>query len=71
MKFYRCHKTVHAEPMTSNDYIIRYKAQLDLVANEKGYHVIYSLGTSDEYHSWSPKKAFEDGYTEIELAKDF
>lgn len=27
-----------------------------------GYHVIYSQGTDDEYHSWSPVGVFEDAY---------
>lgn len=32
-----------------------------LTKNEKGYLVQYS----DDYESWSPKKAFEDGYVKI------
>ena len=36
-----------------------------LSAESEGYHVIYSKGTPEEYHSWSPKKAFDDGYKEI------
>lgn len=30
-----------------------------------GYHVVYSEGTPNEYHSWSPKDNFETGYLEI------
>jgi len=32
----------------------------------EGYLVVYSQGTEDEYHSWSPKDVFEAGYTEAE-----
>lgn len=27
-----------------------------------GYHVVYDLGTKDEYHSWSPADKFEAAY---------
>ena len=36
---------------------------MDPLAN--GYHVIYGKDTADEYHSWSPKAVFEEGYLEI------
>ena len=29
---------------------------------QEGYHVVYSKGSDDHYESWSPKKAFEEGY---------
>jgi hypothetical protein len=29
---------------------------------EQGYLVVYSKDTADHYESWSPKKAFEEGY---------
>lgn len=33
---------------------------------EGDYWVIYSAGTSEEYHAISPKKAFDEGYAKIE-----
>ena len=30
-----------------------------------GYRVTYDEGTSNEYHSWSPKEQFEKGYDPI------
>lgn len=30
-----------------------------------GYHVVYSEGTPNEYHSWSPRDSFVNGYMEI------
>lgn len=72
MKQYECHKLVHAEPMTDVEYDM--SVQNNLLGAEmaradgeqEGYHVIYSKGKPDEYHSWSPKKAFDEGYTEID-----
>jgi hypothetical protein len=32
---------------------------------EPGYHVVYNRDTVNEYHSWSPKQAFDEGYLEI------
>ena len=31
-----------------------------------GYHVVYGVGTPNEYHSWSPAQAFESGYVEMD-----
>ena len=61
MNEYQSIKKVKAEKMD------RFEAQeLGLVRdildkNEEGYLVQYS----DNYASWSPKKAFEDGYIKI------
>ena len=35
-----------------------------------GYHVVYSVGTSNEYHSWSPAQAFESGYVEMDESSE-
>ena len=69
MKQYKCHKIVHAEPMVAMEFygtsIGEHKMSDDDVSlMAKGYHVIYSKGTPDEYHSWSPKKPFDEGYSE-------
>lgn len=64
MKKYQCHKIVEAEPAikkggkiyTEGDIVPRTMEPV-----EEGYRVVYE----DGYVSWSPKKAFEDGYTEI------
>jgi len=67
LKFYQCIKQVHAEPMTFAHFLtlrsILNAGGMDPLAN--GYHVIYNMGTEDEYHSWSPKAIFEGGYLEI------
>lgn len=73
IKKYQCIKQVHAEPMTYGHFKssirnVRDVGSMDPLAN--GYHVIYSMGTADEYHSWSPKAAFEEGYIEIPPGKE-
>ncbi len=65
MRKYKCHKAVHAEPMTAEEYFVYGKGvtipnNMEPMAN--GYHIVYSKGTDDEYRSWSPKKAFDEGY---------
>jgi hypothetical protein len=68
VKKYKCHKEIHAEPMRANEWfgIVIGSLPEGIKGNDDGYHVIYSKGAHDEYHSWSPKKALDDGYTEIE-----
>lgn len=68
MKAFQCHKTVHAEPMTAGAYFAHSDREVPgkINADDEGYHVVYSRGTPDEYHSWSPKKAFDEGHTAIE-----
>jgi hypothetical protein len=64
MKKYKCHKIVEAEPATKGEVeAIKEKREISKqdTKTEKGYLVKYE----DGYISWSPKKAFEDGYTEI------
>lgn len=67
MKLYRSHKQVHAEPMARgiyNDYR-GWKIPADENPDDEGYLVIYNRGTEDHYESWSPKRIFDDGNTEI------
>jgi hypothetical protein len=78
---YRCHKEVHALKIaaiefaedesakiapadvgfntlqTAPDYRSRFRGSED----DLGYYVVYE----DGYKSWSPSKAFEEGYTRI------
>lgn len=68
LKKYQCIKQVHAEPMTYGAFQtsvrnVSHGLKLDPLA--PGYRVIYGKGTAEEYHSWSPKTAFEEGYIEI------
>ncbi len=68
MKKYRCHKEVHAKPMHKGDYNA-YKGWViprGERKDEEGYLVIYNKDTKDHYESWSPKKLFDEGYTEGE-----
>ncbi|WP_038224763.1 hypothetical protein [Vibrio sp. ER1A] len=80
LKKYRSHKVVHAEPMAYDDYVAHFNdnyhrlgpAMKDIEPmdpDNKGYLVIYSKGTSDEYHSWSPKDVFDKGYHEYTLGE--
>lgn len=69
LKKYRSIKQVHAEPMTFgafNDTIRRIPGGDKFTQTTPGYHVIYSMGTADEYHSWSPKDIFDAGNVEID-----
>lgn len=72
LKKYQCIKQVHAEPMTYGAFRMSVR-QVNHVGNldpvTPGYHVIYAKGTADEYHSWSPKAAFEEGYIAIPEGK--
>lgn len=68
LTLYQCHKQVHARLITKGAYLHCYNKEptpSDDIS-EEGYLVIYSKGTGNEYISWSPKKVFEDGYTEME-----
>ena len=68
LKFFQCTKQVHAEPMPYGEFKlsirkVRDMGQIDPM--EPGYHVVYGKGMTNEYHSWSPKQAFDEGYLEI------
>ncbi|AHN84674.1 hypothetical protein PV_023 (endogenous virus) [Gutovirus Vc1] len=65
VKEFKCHKHVHAASMTAGEYWERKGVDAPLPKETEGYLVIYSLGKEDEYVSWSPSKAFEEGYTEV------
>jgi len=67
LKRYKCHKVVHAQPMNRGDYnkYRGWQIPADENPDDNGYLVVYGLGTDDEYESWSPKKQFDEGYTEI------
>ena len=64
LKLYTCHKQVHARPLTRGAYNHLKGWQLPEGENplDAGYLVVYSLGTKDEYVSWSPSHVFEAGY---------
>lgn len=69
MQAYQCHKIVHAKPMTRGEWQ-NYKHSAPetpeaLSDNQEGFLVVYSKDTPDEYESWSPKKAFDEGYTPL------
>ena len=63
LQLFQCHKRVHAYTMSRVDFLDYTGKSTEGIDNEDGYLVVYSFGTEDEYHSWSPKKAFEEGYT--------
>jgi hypothetical protein len=65
LKLYQCIKQVHAEPMTFGNFSVSIRKVRDMGQIDPttpGFHVVYSLGTQDEYHSWSPRQAFDEGY---------
>ena len=66
LKHYQCHKKVHAKPMTRGEFQAwkhNSPSEQPVIDDpEPGYLVIYSMNTPDEYESWSPKQAFEEGY---------
>ena len=57
-------KKVEAKPMTRGEYnkYRGWQIHADENPNDEGYLVKYS----DDYISWSPKKAFDEAYREIE-----
>lgn len=77
MKRYQCHKVVKAAKITAVERELMRRAKVtcddgetyDLTGDnagrpqekDLGYLVLYD----DGYLSWSPTKAFEEGYTEI------
>ena len=72
IKHYQCIKQVHAEPMTYGHFKSSIRNVRDVKGMDPtapGYHVIYSKGTAEEYHSWSPKTAFDEGYIAIPESK--
>jgi hypothetical protein len=66
LKKYKCHKEVHAEPMTLGEFKV-HSSKVDLIGNPdtEGYLVVYNQGTEAEYHSWSPKDIFDAGYSVV------
>lgn len=73
LKSYKCHKVVHARQMTRGDYYAGKQQDCpdNLNPEDVGYLVVYSKGTEDEYRSWSPQKAFDEGYLPIHIPKAF
>lgn len=67
MDKFKCHKEVNALPMKRGVYnVVRgWTIPENENPEDDGYLVVYNVGTNDEYVSWSPKKVFDDGYTQI------
>jgi hypothetical protein len=64
VKTYKGHKVVQAEPMNLGDY--NKLKGWTMPAGEDPAREGYVVHYGDGYVSWSPKQAFDDGYTEIE-----
>lgn len=76
---YQCHKKVWALKITAIEFnedgsakfnsaegmilldVENYRSKFKGDENDLGYYVIYN----DGYSSWSPTKAFEEGYTKL------
>lgn len=66
MQRYRTRKMVHAEEMSYSHYV-QFRLNNNVRSSDvdcddpgsDGYHIVYSMGEDDEYHSWSPKRVFE------------
>lgn len=67
MSRFKCHKEVHAMPMTRGTYnkVREWVIPEGENPEDDGYLVVYNLGKEDEYVSWSPKRVFDNGYTVI------
>ena len=67
MDKFKCHKEVHALPMTRGAYngVRGWTIPINENPDDDGYLIVYNRGTNDEYVSWSPKHVFDDGYTKI------
>lgn len=68
---FKCHKEVHAEPMTLGEYnkFRGWTMPEDEDPQRKGVHVVYNKDTPDEYHSWSPADIFSAGYSPMGQTK--
>ena len=78
---WKCHKTVHADKIVSITYDragMRWHLQGGGVINV-GPHLVargspktgdFYVRYSDNYESWSPRDAFEEGYARIEETVD-
>lgn len=62
-------KIVHAEPATSDEWLIERELLRDTTFSNAtiepgldGYMVVYNSHKPNEYWSWTPKEAFEKGY---------
>ena len=64
LKAYKCHKIVHARPMSKGEYNVIHDRAVPGEDNDRGYEVTYNKDTPDHYVSWSPKKQFDEGYKE-------
>lgn len=64
---FKCHKEIHALPMTRGVYnkVRGWDIPSDENPDDDGYLTCYNRGTDDEYVSWSPKHVFDDGYSKI------
>lgn len=68
LKHYQCIKKVHARPMTLGEFEQHtgHVIPSTLGRDAEGFLVVYAKDTENEYHSWSPKQAFDEGYVELE-----
>ena len=69
MEKYVSHKVVMAEPM--NEYEAEKKGLLREPVKDRDYREGYRVVYEDGYESWSPKHAFEKGYTKVSDNHDF
>jgi len=57
-----CEHVKYGNVFTDKDYRQKFKGELHGDPKDLGYYVLYV----DGYESWSPTKAFEEGYTLVE-----
>jgi hypothetical protein len=81
MPKYKCHKEVHALKIKEIEFLATPNADATITPAEEGYAPFsvsaewvnkhnpevggYYVVYDDGYSSWSPAKAFEDGYTRV------
>ena len=70
LKKYKCHKEVHAAPMSRGVYNLMRGWTIPVDENplDEGMVVYYNKDTNREHVSWSPQDVFEEGYTDTSIA---
>lgn len=66
-------KVIRFESMTQKEFYERFKHSTGDVTpqNIEGYHVQYDNPGGSMYDSWSPKRVFDDAYTDVSGDLDF
>ncbi len=72
LKVYKSHRTVHATPMTWQEYRqLKMRGYPEngpmpeyVAGDQQGYIVFYNYKALDEYVAWTPKHVFDDSFSD-------